>query len=111
VTQLTDTVPISATRLMDVAREVVLQLGEFQHHPALVVTTYTQLGDGPHIVIYLAADRASHADQASFLDLLAIALDTVVRVSPTWIGSAYSLGYRGTGVTVAGQGRIVEVSS
>lgn len=110
MTQTTDTTPISATRLMDVAREITLQLGEFQHHPALTITTYNQLGSSPHVAILLSADRATTADQAAFLDLLAIALDTVVRVSPTWIGSAYSLGYRGTGVTVAGQGRIVEVT-
>lgn len=111
MTQLTDTVPISATRLMDVAREITLQLGEFQHHPHLMVTTFNRLAGRPHITFGLVGEEVPQADQSVFLDQLATILDTVMHVTPDWIGDVRRVDYQGTGVTVTGGGRIAQVES
>lgn len=110
--QLTDTTAISATRLMDVAREVVLQLGEWQHHPALNITIYNALGGRrPHINLSLVGRDVSHADHAAYLDVLAIALGVVMKVDKHWYAAVDQFNYLGTGVSVAGTGQIGQVES
>ena len=107
MTHTTDTTVISATRLMDLAREVVLQLGEWQHHPALTINIWNALGGRrPHINLSLVGREVSHADHAAYLDSLAIALGVVTRVDKNWNASVDQFDYRGTGVSVAGTGEI-----
>ena len=107
---MTQTIPISAMRLQDVAREISLQLGEWADHPALMVTTFNRLGRAPHITFGLVGEDVPQGDQSEFLDQLSTVLDTVVHVTPDWIGDVRRVDYQGSGVTVTGAGRIAEAT-
>ncbi|WP_435110113.1 hypothetical protein [Nocardiopsis synnemataformans] len=99
--QISDTLTISATRLMDLAREVTLQLGEWQYHKHLVVSVNNwQLGR-PSVYFTLTheADRQTRLD---FIDAFATALDERVRTLPRQGGGwLMSVSYRDvSGVSV-----------
>lgn len=102
--QPTHTLPISLTRVQGAAHQIVAQLGGWMFHPGLSAAANTHLVNGPSVTIHL--DTSESAEQAAFLDDLAVVLDTVVRVSPTWVGTVATGDYRSTGVTVQAQGRV-----
>jgi len=101
---LTDTLTISATRILDVARQITLQLGEWQYHRDLVVSVNTFHGDGPLVFVSLAA-TANDATRREFIDAVSQALDSPVSVLPRRAGgqllSVSARGYDWSGVTVA----------
>lgn len=104
MTQTTETLPISLTRVQDIAHQIVAQLGGWRYHPGLSATANTHLVNGPSVTVHLHTEETD--EQAAFLDDLAVVLDTVVRVSPTWVGTVATGDYRSTGVTVQAQGRV-----
>jgi hypothetical protein len=100
VIQISDTLTISATRLMDLAREVTLRLGEWQYHKHLVVSVNNwQLGR-PAVFFTLTAD-ADRQTRLDFIDAFAVALDERVRTLPRQGGGwLMSVSYRDSGVCV-----------
>ena len=111
MTNLTETPTVSATRVLDVAHSVAAQLGDWAYHPELNITAHTHLVDGPHVHLSLSGRSVTHGEQAGFLEDLAAVLDTIVHVTPSWIGTSATNDYRGTGVSVQAQARIGEVRS
>lgn len=77
MTQLTDTVPISATRLMDVARDITLQLGEWQHHPNLTMHISNRQMGNPGVFFSMSWD-APEATMRDFIDAFAFAMNAPV---------------------------------
>lgn len=108
--QITETLSISATRLMDLAREVTLRLGEWQYHKHLrVAVSNSQLGR-PAIFFTLThdADRSTRLD---FIDAFAVAMDEKVHTTPSHYDGGWlmSVGYQdvsgvhvGASVTITG---------
>lgn len=111
MTQTTDTPAVSGLRVLDVAHTITSELGEWQYHPGLATDTYNDMVGRPQVNFHLIASKATTGEIAEFLDGLAVVLGTVVHVSKHWIGSATVTDFRGTGVSVYGNGRIVEVAA
>ena len=72
MTQLTDTPTISATRLLDAAREVTLRLGGWQCSRLLTVSVNTWQIDGP-TVFFTLTDHADDAARRDFIEQFALA--------------------------------------
>lgn len=100
--QISDTLTISATRLLDLAREVTLQLGEWQYHKHLVVHLSHS---GRPTVYFTLADDADDTTRADFIDAVSTALDKPIRSLPCQSGgvlmSVSSSGYDLTRVVVS----------
>lgn len=110
--KLTENPVVGATRVLDTAHSVAAQLGGWKFHPALNITCHNLIVDGPHVHLALSGYRdVTYGEQAAFLEDLAVVLDTVVRVSPSWIGTVAVADYRNSGVSVQAQGRIEEALS
>jgi methionine synthase II (cobalamin-independent) len=100
VIQISDTLTISATRLMDLAREVTLQLGEWQYHKHLVVSVNNWQIAGPSVFFTLSADADRQA-RLDFIDAFATAVDERVRTLPRQGGGwLMSVSYQDGGVSV-----------
>lgn len=100
VIQISDTLTISATRLMDLAREVTLQLGEWQYHKHLVVSVNNWQIARPSIFFTLSAD-ADRTTRLDFIDAFAMAVDGRVRTLPRQGGGwLMSVSYQEGGVSV-----------
>ncbi|WP_433701834.1 hypothetical protein [Nocardiopsis sp. CA-288880] len=104
MTYLTDTLTISATRILDLARDVTAELGEWQFHRDLVVSVNNRHGGAPLVYVSLSPD-ADDTTRREFIDAVAQALDTPVTALPCRAGghllSVSVADYDRTGVTVA----------
>lgn len=77
----TDTLTISATRLLDVARETTLRLGKWQYHQHLIVHLAAfQLGSPA--VFFTLADGATRQERLDFIDEFAAAMGSPVATHP-----------------------------
>jgi hypothetical protein len=110
VTQTTETFPTSGTRVLDVAHQIVAELGTWQYHPALTVTVYTHMVNGPQVRISLMHHETDDATRAVFLDAATPVLDVDAMITASHDGGLLSVLYvqdfRGTGVAVHMSGRI-----
>ncbi|GAA0972527.1 hypothetical protein Q7689_00070 [Nocardiopsis tropica] len=104
MTYLTDTLTISATRVLDLARDVTLQLGEWQFHRDLTVSVNNRHGGAPLVYMSLSPD-ANDSTRREFIDAFAAAMDTPVAVLPCRAGghllSVSVSDFDRSGVTVA----------
>lgn len=102
--QITDTLTISATRLGDLAREVVLQLGDWQFHKNLTYSVSNwQLGSPT--VFFTLTDHADDDTRTEFIDAFAQSQDAAVRTFRRHTGghlmSVTIPNFNFTGVTVS----------
>ncbi|QVJ03017.1 hypothetical protein KGD82_13360 [Nocardiopsis eucommiae] len=103
MTHITDTLTISATRLMDLSREVLLQLGEWQYHRHLTVHASNHQGDAPSVFVTLSQD-ADELSRRDFIDAFSMAMDVPVRTfedGAGWLLVVPIPDYDSTGVTVS----------
>lgn len=93
MTQTTDTLTISATRLMDTARDVTLRLGAWQYHQHLVMHLATSQFGSP-AVFFTLADGSTRQERLDFIDDFAVAMGSRVathpRVSGGWLMAVHA---------------------
>jgi hypothetical protein len=95
---------MSGLRVLDVAHRVVAELGDWQYHPALVITSRTDLAGAPDVEVRLTS-KSTVEHRVMFLDDLAVVLGTTVYVWGRQDGSRWSRvdadDWRGSGVSVS----------
>ncbi|MEU0236836.1 hypothetical protein ABZ234_04030 [Nocardiopsis sp. NPDC006198] len=101
---LTDTLTISATRILDLAQQVAAELGEWQFHRDLVVSVNNRHCGAPLVYVSLSTS-ADQAARREFIDAFAGAMDAPVSPLPCraggWLMSVTVHDYDRSGVTVA----------
>ena len=94
---------IGMTRILDVARDVLLRMGEWQYHPALIVSADVQYCGSPTIYLTLS-DHAKSSEYSEFAGAVERATGVTARSGPGGrVLSVLARDWERTGVTVIAQ--------
>lgn len=96
-------VAVGMTRLLDVARDIILRLGEWQYHASLITSLDVEYLGSPLIFLTLG-DDASSREHSEFLDAVERVTGVTARSGPGGrVLSILARDWEGTGVTVIAQ--------
>lgn len=94
---------IGMTRLLDIARDILLRMGEWQYHTSLITSLDVQYLGAPSVFLTLS-DGASSREYSEFLDSVERVTGVTARSGPGGrMLSVLARDWEGTGVTVMAQ--------
>ena len=94
---------IGMTRLLDIARDVLLRMGEWQYHASLITSIDVEYFGSPTIFLTLS-DGASSREHSEFLDAVERVTGVTARSGPKGrVLSVLARDWERSGVTVMAQ--------